>query len=647
MGQILRRQRKIAAESNQPVQPVRMVIATRPFQNGRYANPTTTEIAAVYFGNDCAAPNPADRDLEIYPADDNGNNTVKIKATYPNADPLTYPLLFIIGEMGWSIDIQRHVVPNERQQGVRRRARLTLNEFYAYRAAVYRRRGQQRAELRRHTVNDSWVVPYNPHLLMKFNCHMNVEVCITVKSVKYIFKYIHKGNGAAHIEIRQNYLNHDEILQHLNARYVGPHQAVFRIMQYKMREKSHTIIRLAVHLPLQQNIYYRDGNEQRALQVGRETILTAFLKLNEEDENAHQFLYHEIPEHYTFNKQAKKWHPRRYQTKIIIGRLYQVQHSDPQRFAHCLLLLHKRGVISFEDLRTVDGLLFDTFRDAARAMGLLEDDAEHRRCLQEASIMNMPSQMRQLFATLMVFQTPSDIRTLFEEFKEAMCEDYIRHDRLSDLETTLQERHVHLCLWDINTCLRVHGKSISDPEFSDLPQLPDYFIHPLNQIDHIDIIHERKQGEHMLKQLNNDQRHIHNTIMNAITTNSDQNCYFVDGPAGIGKTFLYNTIVHNLQALGIKVKCMAYSGIASTLLINGATAHSTFQIPIPLLPNSVCNVKRQSARAQILRETSMFIWDEASMIPANALHAVNVVLRDITQVNKPFGGKFMFLGGDF
>ena len=103
----------------------------------------------------------------------------------------------------------------------------------------YQRRGQHRADLRCHTVNDSWVVPYNPHLLMKFNCHMNVEVCTTVKSVKYIFKYIHKGNDAAHIEIRQNYLKHDEILQHLNAHYVGPHQAVFRIKQYKMHEKSH------------------------------------------------------------------------------------------------------------------------------------------------------------------------------------------------------------------------------------------------------------------------------------------------------------------------------------------------------------------------------------------------------------------------
>ena len=148
----------------------------------------------------------------------------------------------------------------------------------------------------------------------------------------------------------------------------------------------------------------------------------------------------------------------------------------------------------------------------------------------------------------------------------------------------------------------------------------------------------------MLQQLNHDQVLIHDTIVNAITTNSDQNCYFVDGPAGTGKTFLYNTLVHNLQALGIKVKCMAYSGIASTFLINGATAHSTFQIPIPLLPDSTCNMKRQSARAQSLRDTTIFIWDEASMIPANALKAVDVLLRDICRLTNHLGVHSCFLG---
>ena len=136
MGQILQRDRQIAAANNQPVQPVRMIIAKHPFQDRCYDNPTTTEIAAVYVGNDGAPPNPADRDLEIYPADNNAHNTLKIKVTSPNADPMTYPLLFFHGEFGWRVDIQRNALPNERQQGARRRARLTLNEFYAYRVAV-------------------------------------------------------------------------------------------------------------------------------------------------------------------------------------------------------------------------------------------------------------------------------------------------------------------------------------------------------------------------------------------------------------------------------------------------------------------------------------------------------------------------------
>ena len=171
----------------------------------------------------------------------------------------------------------------------------------------YRRRGQHHAQLCRHLVNDSRMVPYNPHLLMKFKCHMNVEICSTVKSVKYIFKYIHKGNDCAHVEKKENTLHHDEILQYLNARYVGPHQAMFRIMQYKMHDKSPFIIRLAVHLPLQQNIYFQERNEERVLNVNPDTTLTAWSQLNQVNEDAHQYLYTDIPVHYTFDKRTPSY----------------------------------------------------------------------------------------------------------------------------------------------------------------------------------------------------------------------------------------------------------------------------------------------------------------------------------------------------
>ena len=42
-------------------------------------------------------------------------------------------------------------------------------------------------------LNNSWVVPYNPYLLLRYNCHINVEICASTKATKYLYKYIHKG----------------------------------------------------------------------------------------------------------------------------------------------------------------------------------------------------------------------------------------------------------------------------------------------------------------------------------------------------------------------------------------------------------------------------------------------------------------------
>ena len=56
-----------------------------------------------------------------------------------------------------------------------------------------------------------------------FNCHINVEACGSIKSVKYLLKYIYKGHDRASIAVREGDNaegngNVDEIKQFRDAR---------------------------------------------------------------------------------------------------------------------------------------------------------------------------------------------------------------------------------------------------------------------------------------------------------------------------------------------------------------------------------------------------------------------------------------------
>ena len=50
-------------------------------------------------------------------------------------------------------------------------------------------------------MGNEYVVPYNPYLCYKFNCHLNVELTTGINAVKYLYKYIFKGNDRATISL--------------------------------------------------------------------------------------------------------------------------------------------------------------------------------------------------------------------------------------------------------------------------------------------------------------------------------------------------------------------------------------------------------------------------------------------------------------
>ena len=49
--------------------------------------------------------------------------------------------------------------------------------------------------------------------------------------------------------------------------------------------------------------------------------------------------------------------------------------------------------------------------------------------------------------------------------------------------------------------------------------------------------------------------------------------FFVDGPGGCGKTFLYEALLHRVRGQGHIALACAWSGIAAVLLEGGRTCH--------------------------------------------------------------------------
>ena len=72
-----------------------------------------------------------------------------------------------------------------------------------------------RVRIRGADLDNRWVVPYNPSLLMRYNCHINVEACSSIKAVKYLFKYIYKGHDRTSFATEQDIINDGGIINEI------------------------------------------------------------------------------------------------------------------------------------------------------------------------------------------------------------------------------------------------------------------------------------------------------------------------------------------------------------------------------------------------------------------------------------------------
>jgi len=536
---------------------------------------------------------------------------------------------------------------------------------------LYRRRDNGRTvHVRNAHLNNQYVVPYNPYLLLKYDAHINFEVCSTVHAVKYIHKYIYKGPDGARVRFQNPMFQNpilqdpniprpvqvlhvnangerepvDEIREYVSGRFICPQSACWGLFSFKWLHASHTVIRLPVHMP-------RPNQE--------DSMLDGFFNLCEQDPRARDYLYHDIPLDYCWIAGARRWQ-RRVRNASVVPRMYIVSPAAGERYYLRLLLASVRGPTSFEDLRTVDGHEYATFMEACDARGLINNAREWRQALEDASIWASGEQMRRLFAQILTFQNPPNAAELFEEFFEDFTQgiDGPVHGQLPspDLLRARVVIQITIALKSMNKDWNDFGlpridtqEAIAEMANQNLGEGNLLIAEQLKFRPDLETLTENEAA------LNPGQREVYDTILNCVRTidegppgvHQGGTAFFLDAPGGYGKTFLYECIAGRLRHENKIVLSVASSGIAAYLLTGGRTAHSRFKIPIDLDEGATCNIPRGSETIGLLRKTSLIVWDEAPMMHRWAFEAVDRSLRSVMGVDLPFGGKVLLAGGDF
>ncbi|XP_010412531.1 PREDICTED: ATP-dependent DNA helicase PIF1-like [Camelina sativa] len=167
-----------------------------------------------------------------------------------------------------------------------------------------------------------------------------------------------------------------------------------------------------------------------------------------------------------------------------------------------------------------------------------------------------------------------------------------------------------------------------------------------------DVEKERNDHNLLFLTLNEEHKQVYNAVLKSVEEKSGR-LFFVQGPGGTWKTYVYKAIIAKLRSISKVVIPVASAGIAALLLPGGRAAHSIFKIPITVNEGSTCEIKPGTMLGTLIAKADLIIWDEAPMAHRQAFEAVDRTIRDLmaledeSAINKPCGGKTVLLGGDF
>jgi hypothetical protein len=231
--------------------------------------------------------------------------------------------------------------------------------------------------------------------------------------------------------------------------------------------------------------------------------------------------------------------------------MYFVNPKDSERYALRTLLLYSKGCKNFEDIRTVNGVTLSTFNEACISLGYLDDDSDAFNTLLEAASFSTAKQMRELFVVILLNCCPANPGYLWDSFRDEMTYDLLYDYRIemNDAQIQFNDELYNLALFIVNCSLERAGRHVS--EYFGMPDIrePMTIRGNLNRLIRDELAYDvnllKATLNDDLPKLNTEQKLAYSAVIDRSNKHNTfgGNCFFVDGPGGTGKTFVYKLIL--------------------------------------------------------------------------------------------------------
>ena len=458
---------------------------------------------------------------------------------------------------------------------------------------------------------------------------------------------------------------YNEVKTYVMGRYLCSGSSLWKMFEFPIATMFPSVQKLALHLPNEQQVYIRPGEDPNAaLDRAEVTTLTAFFQLNREDPSANPHLYPDILKYYVYVKKDRKFKRRVKNTmrtdakdddseakSDTIGRLAYISLNPTNKELYFLrmLLYNVPGPKSYEDLKTLDdGYVCQSFHESCVKRGLFEDDEEIEKSLDEAANIKFARGFRQCFVTICVYCMPASPLELFEKFKNFLCEDFMKDAKV--IEPT--DDMVNRALLEMKDMFELAGKNmvtdfgLPEPIYRGRSGEVKEIQEELNHFEFNENLAE--EANENVAHMNPEQKNAYDGVFQAVESKTG-GLFSIDACAGSGKTFVICTLLSQVRGSGMIALAMATTGIASTLLPGGRTVHSKLKVPINIDEETVISALTRESTAvhKLIKRTDLIIIDEVTIGNKLMYEAIDRTLRKVLDPNKPFGGIPVLVTGDW